>query len=121
MPKSWKYRPELITRTEKIAMLALGTFVDLFPLVGIAWGLLEFIPNPFDNLTISILLVILTVIFILIMVYFTKSLLGNACQRCPNFSCAMNKTPPDVVEAFLKKNPKMKNAWEEAGWTTESR
>ncbi len=120
MPKLWKYRPEPITKPEKIAMLALGTFVDLFPLVGIAWGIFEFILNPFDNLTIGIPLVILTVIFILIMAYFTKNLLGNACQKCPNFSCAMNKTPPNILEAFLKKNPKMEEAWKESGWTSKT-
>jgi hypothetical protein len=120
MSKLWKYRPEPITKTERIAILALGTFVDLFPLLGIAWGLFEFILNPFDNFVLGFLLIILSVIFILIMVYFTKNLLGNACHRCPNFSCAMNKTPQNIIEAFQNKNPKMKKAWKEAGWSSKS-
>jgi len=38
---------------------------------------------------------------------------GDACKRCPNFSCAMNKTPDDVRLAFLAKNPTMAEAWKE--------
>lgn len=46
-------------------------------------------------------------------------LLGHACQKCPKVSCAMNKTPSNIVEAFLNKNPAMKKAWEDTGWTSE--
>jgi len=51
------------------------------------------------------------------MVYFSKVLLGHACQKCPNFSCVMNKVSSDIISVFLNINPVMKKAWEEAGWT----
>ncbi|MFX0123400.1 MAG: hypothetical protein ACFFAE_07145 [Candidatus Hodarchaeota archaeon] len=119
MPKLWSYHPEPITKAERIAMLSLGAFIDLFPLLGIGWGILEFLLNPYDNIMIGILLIILSIIFILIMVYFSKVLLGHACQRCPNFSCAMNKVSSDIISAFLNKNPIMRKAWEDIGWTSE--
>jgi len=115
MPKLWNYHPGPISRIEKIVMLSLGTFIDLFPIVGIVWGILAFVINPHDNFLIGILLISLTIIFITLMVYFSKVLLGYACLRCPNFSCAMNKVPSNIIFAFLKKNPVMKKAWKEAG------
>ncbi|UCG00295.1 MAG: hypothetical protein JSW11_11670 [Candidatus Heimdallarchaeota archaeon] len=119
MPKLWSYHPEPITKVERIAMLPLVAFIDLFPLLGIGWGLLEFFLNPYDNVMIGTLLIILSIIFISIMIYFSKILLGHACQKCPNFSCAMNKVSSDIISAFLNQNPLMKKAWEEAGWTLE--
>ena len=50
--------------------------------------------------------------------YFSRVLLGNKCKRCANFSCSMNKVPKELIDTFLKKNPKMKNAWVACGWET---
>lgn len=72
MPKLWSYNPGPITKVERIIMLSLGAFIDLFPLIGIVWGLLEFFSNPYDHLLIGILLIILTIIFLLVMAYFTR-------------------------------------------------
>ncbi|MFX0052890.1 MAG: hypothetical protein ACFE8U_16555, partial [Candidatus Hermodarchaeota archaeon] len=118
MPKLWNYNPNPITKVERITMLSLGAFIDLFPLVGIVWGLFEFFMDPYDHFLIGIPIIILTIIFIFVMIYFTRTLLGHACQKCPNFSCAMNKTPSNIVEAFLDKNPVMKKAWQDSGWTS---
>ncbi|MFX0184273.1 MAG: hypothetical protein ACFE95_14415 [Candidatus Hodarchaeota archaeon] len=115
MPKLWSYNPGPITKVERITMLSLGAFIDLFPLVGIVWGLLAFFKNPDGRFLIGFLLIILTIIFIFVMVYFTRVLLGHACKKCPNFSCAMNKTPSNIIEAFLDKNTVMKKAWEGVG------
>ncbi|MHA2296675.1 MAG: hypothetical protein ACXADA_11655 [Candidatus Hodarchaeales archaeon] len=101
-------------------MLILGSFIDLFPLVGIGLGLVEFIMNSAENMLLGSLLLILSILFIVVMAYFAKVLLGYTCHRCPNFSCSMNKVPSDIVVAFLNKNLKMKKAWEEAGWTPDS-
>jgi hypothetical protein len=115
MPKLWNYNPYPITKVERITMLSLGAFIDLFPLVGIVWGLFEFFTDPYDHFLIGIPLIILPIIFLFVMIYFTWTLLGHACQKCPNFSCAMNKTPSRIVEAFLDKNPVMKKAWQDSG------
>jgi hypothetical protein len=33
-----------------------------------------------------------------------------------NFSCPFNRVPKDVVDSFLKENPKMRKAWEKKGY-----
>jgi hypothetical protein len=35
MPKLWKYRPEPMSKKEKTTMLIFGTFIDLFPFIGV--------------------------------------------------------------------------------------
>ena len=34
------------------------------------------------------------------------------CTQCVNFSCPLNTVPKSVVDAYLRKNPVMKEAWE---------
>ena len=116
MPKLWKYRPEPISRTEKTIMLVFGTYIDLFPFVGMIWGIIHFGYNVDENLVKGIGLVITSVLFLVVVAYFSKVLLGNNCKKCANFSCAMNKVPKEVIDSFLNKNPKMKDAWIKAGW-----
>ncbi|MCK5140732.1 MAG: hypothetical protein KAQ70_00925 [Candidatus Heimdallarchaeota archaeon] len=119
MPKLWKYRPGPATRTEKTIMLIFGTFIDVFPLVGSIWGIIFFALNVDNNLVAGIGLIVTTVLFLIIATYFGKVLLGNACKKCANFSCSMNKVPEEIVKKFLEKNPKMKKAWIKAGWKDE--
>ena len=44
----------------------------------------------------------------------------NVCSRCVNFSCPMNNVPKIVVDAYLKNNPILLNAWLESGYTLGS-
>ncbi len=111
MPKFWRYRPEPINKKEKNAMLAIGAFIDLFPYVGSILGIIWFIFNPTDNYLIGTWLIIVTIIFTGIVIYFSSILQGNACKKCPNFSCAMNKVHDNIKEAFMEKNPIIKEAW----------
>lgn len=113
MPKLWKYRPGPMNKKEKIAMLSLGVFVDLFPYIGSGLGIVWFILNPIDYFVTGISIIVITATFTIIVIYFTKLLQGFACKHCPNFSCGMNKTPNEYLEVFLKKNPILKKAWEE--------
>ena len=34
------------------------------------------------------------------------------CPRCVNFSCPLNTVPKDIVDAYLERNPVMRQAWE---------
>jgi hypothetical protein len=43
----------------------------------------------------------------------------NVCNRCPNFSCPLNNVPKVLVDAYLKRNPKLLSAWQEAGYQIE--
>ncbi|MHA1344828.1 MAG: hypothetical protein ACTSVO_06995 [Candidatus Heimdallarchaeaceae archaeon] len=119
MPKLWKYRPGPATRIERTIMLVFGTFIDVFPLVGSIWGIIFFALNASNNLVAGIGLIIITILFLITATYFGKVLLGNACKKCANFSCAMNKVPKEIVKKFLEKNHKMKEAWIKAGWEEE--
>jgi len=116
MPKLWKYRPEPISNTEKYLMLLFGTFIDLFPFVGLVWSIIYFAMNFEENLVTGTLLIIISVFFLIIVGYFSKVLLGNTCKKCANFSCAMNKVPEEIVNQFLERNPKMRDSWFACGW-----
>jgi hypothetical protein len=119
MPKMWSYRPEPISKAEKRIMLIFGSFIDLFPFVGIVWGLIVFGLTYTENLFPGISLVIASFLFMVIAGYFSRVLLGNTCKRCANFSCSMNKAPKELLEKFLQKNPKMREAWIACGWQAE--
>lgn len=119
MPKLWRYRPGPINRTEKTLMLILGSFIDLFPFLGSIWGIVYFFMNIEGNIVLGVGILISTVLFLIVAGYFSKVLLGFACKKCANFSCAMNKVPKEVINKFLEKNPKMKKAWIKSGWKIE--
>ncbi len=112
MPKLWRYNPGPIGKAEKKIMLILGSFIDLFPFIGVVYGIVIFALNPFSQLFYGIGLILITIFFTYMVYYFSKVLLGDACKRCPNFSCAMNKVSKEVVNKFLEKNPVIQKAWE---------
>ncbi|MFX0095154.1 MAG: hypothetical protein ACFFBD_25695, partial [Candidatus Hodarchaeota archaeon] len=49
-------------------------------------------------------------------IYFFVGLRRNVCPKCVNFSCPLNKVPKEIVDAYLKRNPVMKEAWEASGY-----
>ena len=116
MPKFWRYRPEPISPLERGLMLAVGGFIDLFSFLvaifGIGFALWHSIAHS-PALVVLILLAISINGLTILGYYSNKMLQGDACKRCPNFSCAMNKTPDDVKSAFLEKNPTMAKAWQQ--------
>lgn len=116
MPKLWKYRPEPISNTEKYVMLTIGAFIDLFPFIGFIWGIIYFALNFEENLVLGVSLIVVSILFLIVVGYFSKVLLGNACKKCANFSCGMNKVPKEIINQFLEKNPKMKESWLVCGW-----
>lgn len=50
------------------------------------------------------------------MLAFLFVLVGRFCRRCVNFSCPMNKVSPEVVRAYLERNPYIAEAWQRAGY-----
>jgi hypothetical protein len=38
------------------------------------------------------------------------------CSRCVNFSCPLNSVPREIVDAYLERNPVMRQAWQDSGW-----
>jgi hypothetical protein len=120
MPKWWKYHPEPIKPWEKIIMLILGSVIDLVPFLGMIGGVILFLLHISEYLIYGIGLTIFSILFLGLAYYFSKVLLGDRCKRCPNFSCAMNKVPKELVMQFLEKNTVMQKAWEQSGYFRES-
>ena len=112
MPKLWRYRPEPINNTEKYLMLILGVFIDLFPLVAVIWVIVWFALNPTEKVMLSIAFFVISFLFLILMIIFGEIILKKGCKKCANFSCGMNKVPEEIVNKFLEKNPKIKEAWE---------
>jgi hypothetical protein len=59
---------------------------------------------------------IFLIISIIEIIVFFSFLFLKRCGDCLNFSCPFNHVKKEVVDAFLKKNPVMREAWEKAGY-----
>jgi membrane protease YdiL (CAAX protease family) len=98
--KLWKYNPGPMSRSEQIQMIVgVSIFIGFpfpFLVLGQQWFFLIFA---------SLGAIVLGAI-----------LFGWLCLRCVNFSCPFNRVPKDVVDSFLKENPKMRKAWEKKGY-----
>ncbi|MFX1507079.1 MAG: hypothetical protein ACFFDC_13370 [Promethearchaeota archaeon] len=113
--KVWRYHPEPLNSFEKFGFLAGAVFFVLFPLITELFGILTFW-NQEDKLILILMLVVLAAISLLGGIYFFYFLRSRICPKCINFSCPLNKVPKELVDAYLKKNPIMKAAWEDAGY-----
>lgn len=105
MPKFWRFRPEPINAFERYLMLLFGSVIDLSPLTGMIYGLIFFFKQPNLHLISGILLVFDSVLFLILVYYFSKVLLGYRCIKCLNFSCSMNKVEETIIQQILDKNP----------------
>jgi hypothetical protein len=98
--KIWRYHPEPMSRFEQWQF-------------GIGAGILVLYPFPLMILGGAWLFAALTG---------AAALIGGAaiyrtiCSRCINFSCPANHVPKSVIDAYLMRNPVMREAWERSGW-----
>lgn len=49
------------------------------------------------------------------LVLFFWALRRYICSRCVNFSCPLNSVPQEIIDAYLARNPVMREAWEDSG------
>jgi hypothetical protein len=98
--KIWRFHPEPMSKSEQNQFY-------------IGAGILVFYPLPFLLLGGQYLLA--AILFFGVAVFFS-SLKKHVCTRCVNFSCPMNAVAKDVVDAYLRRNPVMLQAWEEKGY-----
>ncbi|MFX0082593.1 MAG: hypothetical protein ACFE94_12665 [Candidatus Hodarchaeota archaeon] len=103
--KIWKYHPEPMNLSEKIQLMIGFIILVGYPLIFLILG------NQFIVLIISIIEIII----------FFSFLFLKRCGVCLNFSCPFNHVKKEVVDAFLKKNPVMRETWEDAGHTIKER
>ncbi|MFX1315606.1 MAG: hypothetical protein ACFE9T_07055 [Promethearchaeota archaeon] len=98
-----RFRPEPLKKSEKIQFL-------------IGSGILIGYPIPFLIIGNQFLMLILTLIGIGIWIIIIQL---KVCPFCINFSCPLNRVPKDLIDKFLKLNPKMRKAWEASGYKIE--
>lgn len=98
--KAWRFHPEPMTRSEKIQFLL---------------GVIIFFGYPFIFMVLGgqFIFIILSAIGVLVCL---GLLIWRRCPRCVNLSCPLNRVPKKVVDAFLKRNPVMRKAWEKKGY-----
>jgi len=116
MPKIWKYKPGPLNNIEKAVTIIGMIFFLGFPTIAISIGLgVLWSSGILEIWQVAIILVldILTVIFGFNFIFRLKK---SVCSQCINFSCPLNKVSKEIVDAYLRKNPVMKEAWEEAGY-----
>ncbi len=114
--KVWKYHPEPLNVFEKAGFLAGALFFVFFPVIVDIYGLsviIESSETGFIELALLILLFLLSTIG---GIYFFLFLRKNICPYCVNFSCPLNKVSKELVDAYLQRNPIMREAWEQSGY-----
>jgi hypothetical protein len=98
--KLWKYQPGPMSRGEKIQFLV-GALI-----------LLSY-PFPFLLLAQEYLLVLIGLTTAISGIFILRK---NVCSRCINFSCPLNAVPKLLVDAYLRRNPRIQAAWEASGY-----
>jgi hypothetical protein len=98
--KIWKYRPGPMSRSEQFQFIL---------------GALLFVAYPLTFLMIGHQY-LLTLIALVSAGSAALNLWRNGCSRCVNFSCPVNNVPKVVVDAYLRQNPVMREAWEASGY-----
>ena len=68
------------------------------------------------GISIGFLLVLIGLVTVASGVYGVRH---TACSRCLNFSCPGNTVHKQVVDAYLRRNPVMRAAWEASGYRLE--
>jgi hypothetical protein len=103
--KLWRYHPEPMSRSEQAQFL-------------VGAGIMVLFPFPFLILGEQYLL---AGIMLLGLISFWFSLKKHVCSRCVNFSCPLNGVPKIIVDAYLRGNPLMRQAWEAKGYRLDTR
>lgn len=101
--KLWKYNPSPMDRSEKIQLFAGFGILFGYPLLFMVLG------QQFAWAGLSLLAAGLFFVY----------LQTRTCNRCVNFSCPLNRVPKKTVDAYLARNPVMREAWEKAGYELE--
>ena len=118
--KIWRYHPEPMNIYEKLGFLGGASFFMLFPIVTelhTIYTLLDFAGNLNGTIVVLTVLAVGSVIGGGI---FFFGLVTRICIFCVNFSCPLNRVPRKIVDTYLKRNPIMKEAWENKGYKINS-
>ena len=119
--KFWRYHPEPMNKFEQLMMyVLLATIFFIFPVAITGYGLWT-IATQYASFGLLPLLGLagLTIASLTTSASFVSSVKRFYCTQCVNFSCPLNTVPKPVVDAYLKRNPVMREAWEASGYTLD--
>jgi len=116
-PKIWRYRPWPLNRLEKATLLLFFGFLVLFPMVVEGYGVwvIAAASSTFGRYAL-LGMVGVTAATGMTAAQFVYILRHHYCSRCVNFSCPLNHVPKALVDAYLRRNPVMREAWEQSGY-----
>ena len=114
--KLWAFNPGPLNYFEKIGFLSGAIFFVFFPVLVEIYALIEISVLNSSLLFIETILLGLIVLGILGGIFFFYILQNKICPKCVNFSCPLNKVSKEVVNAYLERNPAMKEAWIKSGY-----
>lgn len=98
--KLWRYHPEPMSRSERRQLYA-------------GFVLFGGLPFPFLLAGGQLVLALLAGWGLLVFFFTLKK---TICPTCVNFSCPLNGVPKVTVDAYLRRNPTMRAAWEQHGY-----
>jgi hypothetical protein len=98
--KLWSYDPRPMNSSEKVQFAVGALFLGLYPFPFMLMG---------HQYVLAILSLAVTIAFV-------AFLRRHECSRCVHFSCPANAVPKSKVDAYLRRNPVMRAAWEESGY-----
>jgi hypothetical protein len=119
-PKIWRYRPEPMSRVEKGVIVGFFAFLLVFPPLVEGYGIWSLWHDYANRGLLALLGMIgITVATIMAAAQFALILVYHYCRRCVNFSCPLNRVPKPLVDAYLRRNRVMRQAWEASGYEVD--
>jgi hypothetical protein len=98
--KFWRYRPGPMSRSERVQFIAGALILIGFPFVFLLLGSQY----------------LLACIALATVISAAFNLRKHVCTRCIHFSCPVNAVPKSIVDAYLRRNPSIREAWEASGY-----
>jgi hypothetical protein len=113
MARHLRYNPLPYSFRERITINLFNSFSILFPWAVIAYGNYAAWGTGRGAFLMAAGIHLL---YLASMLVFFSILTGRFCRRCVNFSCPMNMVSPEVVCAYLERNPYIADAWKRSGY-----
>jgi hypothetical protein len=118
-PKLWKYHPEPMNRFERFMMSfgVVGMIFFILPVLFLGSGIYS-LSVSYAQTGLYPLFGLAALLFagLLSSISFVSTLKTFYCSKCVNFSCPLNTVSKSIADAYLKRNPVMRKAWEAEGY-----
>jgi hypothetical protein len=98
--KIWKYRPGPMSRSEQFQFIVGALILIGFPFVFLLLGAQYLLAGIALSTVLS----------------WGFNLRKHVCTHCIHFSCPINAVPKPIVDAYLRRNPAIQEAWEASGY-----